>query len=412
MGFEASGIAPADSPVTLTLSSGYANGALALDATLGVSLESANLGIDVTPALTLTIAGATAKAAILPLGESQASTLAIELLPSFHVSSTPAAPGALVEKYGIPLVADLLIAATEADFAKSLWKGGPPAEHVLKSAKLIDVSGAPPKYSLASPFPQPEKILAGLLEAIASVKISVTSSPPLSLEFVDDSGRIGAQLVGSIALSGEGSPRLSLLLGAPAAWLGADAGVTLYLFTQAGGFQFSPELAVRGLGLGLAGDGDAPLLNESGFRIGALDTYLAFDVDLRSGKVSGLGGGVEIEKLGLPISQFDSSTASNPVAASLLDSGGSTGGEDSKVNPAVDVIAYDLDGTFTIEFAGTSGPVVIPVHASFGPVYLDQIDLAVSDSEDRHARHRRRREDRRARCQRDRTRARGPAGTI
>ena len=149
---------------------------------------------------------------------------------------------------------------------------------------------------------------------------------------------------------------------------------------MAGGLQFAPRLLARGLGVGLAGSGNAPLLNESGLRIGALDGYVAFEIDLTGGTVSGLGGGLEIDKLGLPISQFDSASSSNPVAASLLDSNGSAGGDDSALNPAVDVIAYDLDGQFVVEFAGNSGPVVIPVHASFGPVYLDQIDLALSGS--------------------------------
>jgi hypothetical protein len=41
------------------------------------------------------------------------------------------------------------------------------------------------------------------------------------------------------------------------------------------------------------------------------------------------------------------------------------------------VVAYYLDGAFTLQFQGTSQPIVIPVHASFGPIYIDQIDLAL-----------------------------------
>ena len=41
-----------------------------------------------------------------------------------------------------------------------------------------------------------------------------------------------------------------------------------------------PELLVAGLGIGLAGSGDTPLLDASGFRVGAVDAYLAFQLDL------------------------------------------------------------------------------------------------------------------------------------
>jgi len=375
----AENVTPNGAPVTVTLASGYANGALALDATVGLSLQG-SLGISVVPQLALTIEGTAPKLAFLPLGSAAASTLAVQLLPSPNVVAAAGAAGALVSGYAIPLVADLLIAATGTDFSKPLWTGGPTTEQVLSSAGLITIGAgpAPQKYSLKTPMPGVDAVLGGLLQAVTPYTVPLAQSPPLALSFVDDSGKFGVRLLGSIALSGAGSPQVSMLFGAPATWLGPGAGVTLYLFSTAGGLQFAPELLVRGAGLGLAGRGDAPLLDASGFRIGAADAYLAFELDLLRGGVSGLGGGVEIDQLGLPISQFDSASASNPVAASLLDSNGSSGGDDPSVNPAVDVIAYDLDGSFTIEFAGTSGPVVIPVHASFGPVYLDQVDLALS----------------------------------
>ena len=61
-------------------------------------------------------------------------------------------------------------------------------------------------------------------------------------------------------------------------------------------------------------------------------------------------------------------------------SAGGTSGDSAPVNPAVDVIVYYLDGAFAIEFAGTNQPIVIPVHASLGPLYIDQIDLSVDGS--------------------------------
>ena len=377
--FTAAGITPADSPLVLSMTAGYADGELALSAAAGISLAS-SLGISVVPQLAVSSAGGAVTLALLPLGAGTASTLAIQLLPAPGVTASGGVAAALAEGYAIPLAADLLITATGTDFGKPLWNAGPTAEHVLSNAGLITIGSgpAPQKYSLHTPLPDVATMLSGLLTAVTPATVQISSAPPLSVAFVDDGGRIGVRLLGSIPLTTDGSPQVSALFGAPASWLGSTAGITLYLFSTAGGLQFAPELLVRGLGLGLAGSGDAPLLDTAGFRIGAADAYLAFQLDLRTGSVSGLGGGVEIDQLGLPITQFDSASASNSVAASLLDSDGSSGGDSSSVNPAVDVIAYDLDGSFTIEFAGASGPVVIPVHASFGPVYLDQIDLAVS----------------------------------
>jgi len=373
----ATGVALANAPVATTVTAGYANGSLVLDAALGVSLSA--LGIATVPQAALGVTGGTASLAFLPLGAGTATTLSVQLLPAAKVVAGSNAGAALASAYAIPLVADLLIGATGASFTSPAWSGGPTIERILTSANLITGgAGPPPTYALKTPLPGVDAILAGVLQAVAPVSIALADSPKLTLAFVDDAGKIGVRLTGAIPLNAGDSPEISLLFGAPATWLGPDAGVTVYLFDVSGSaVRFAPELFARGLGAGLAGGGDAPLLNESGFRLGAVDAYAAFDVLLASGAISGLGGGLEIDALGLPLGQLDAASSSNPVAASLLGSDGSSGGDGAPVNPGVDVIVYDLDGSFSIQFAGTNGAVVIPVHASFGPVYVDQIDLAV-----------------------------------
>ena len=222
-----------------------------------------------------------------------------------------------------------------------------------------------------------QQLISNIASALSPVTIPIVANPPLSLTFSNASNKLGIGLVGSISLS-SGSPSITLLFGKPADWLGPNAGITLDLFTTGTSITFAPALSVRGLGVGLSGEGDAPLLNVSGFRMGAVDAYLAFSVNLLSGSVSDVGGGVEIDKLGLPLNQLSGAGSSNPVASSLFDTGGGSGsGDTTPPNPAVNVVAYYLDGAFTLEFQGTSQPIVIPVHASFGPIYIDQIDLAL-----------------------------------
>jgi hypothetical protein len=305
-------VRPTDAPLTTSLTCGYANGAATLASTIGISLRN-SLGIAVEPQLSLTIPGGTPTLAFLPLGGGTGTTLSLQCLPSTHVLAASGAAAQLIDAYGIPMVADLLIAATGTTFTTPLWPGGKTLEHVLGGANLIAIGSgpAPQKYSLKTPLPTVSAMLSSVLRAVGSASITLAESPDLALTFVVDSGKVGLGLFGSVALNTEGSPQYSLLFGAPATWLGPRAGVILYLFSLQG--KFEPELFARGLGLGLAGSGDAPLVNKSGFRLDAIDGYLTFDLDLIRGSVKGLGAGVEIDRLGLPLSQFNAAKSSNPA---------------------------------------------------------------------------------------------------
>lgn len=220
-------------------------------------------------------------------------------------------------------------------------------------------------------------IISSLLQSLPTEPVTLALDPPLTLLLGNSGGLLGIGVQGSIALS-TGSPTVTLLLGQP-----GDAatvpGVQLALFSTGATPTFAPALNVHGLGVGFAGDGGSPLLNQSGCRIGDIDGFIAFTFDLVQGNLGGLGGGLSIGQLGLPLGLLDTVTGGNPVAASLLSSdGGSGGGDSSPVNPAVDVTVTYLGGNLAISFAGTSQPIVIPVHASFGPLYIDQIDLSLN----------------------------------
>ena len=378
--FSAQSITLTNAPFAVTAGFGYASGSLALDTEVAISL--ATIGIATPPVLDFSLAGSALSLGLLPLGAGTASTLSLQLLPTPQFTVGSDAAEKITEDWAIPLAADLLITATGTQFSQALWSGGPTIETVLKNAQIINIGAgpAPGKYTLKTPLPDVPTLVSNIASALSPVTIPIVADPPLSLTFSNAGNVLGIGLLGSISLS-SGSPSVSLLLGKPADWLGPNAGVTLDLLTTGSSIAFAPALAVRGLGVGLAGDGDSPLLNASGFRIGAVDAYLAFTIDLLHGTVSGLGGGLEIDQLGLPLNQLSGAGSSNPVAASLFDtSGGSGQGDTSPANPAVDVIVYYLDSNFVLEFQGTNQPIVIPVHASFGPIYIDQIDLSLPDT--------------------------------
>jgi Family of unknown function (DUF6603) len=374
----ATDLALANGPITTTLAGGYAAGAAKLSGALGLSLQS-SLGLSVVPQIAFTLGGGAPSLALLPLGPGTAATFSLQFAPSVKLTAASGAPASLVEDWVLPLVADLLIAATGTGFAQPLYSGGPTIETLLSNAKLITIGPgpAPQKYALKTPLPGIDAILASLLQSVPAVPIALVADPPLTLLVGNLGGQLGVALQGAIALA-SGTPSVTLRFGQP-----GDAaslpGVMLSLFTTGGTPSFAPALTVRGIGAGFAGDGNNPLFNEAGVRIGGIDGFVAFNLDLAHVKVSGLGGGLAIDQLGLPFGLLDSVTTSNPVAASLLGSNGGAGsGDTSSVNPALDVeIAY-LNGSLSIKLAGTNEPVVIPVHASFGPLYIDQIDLALN----------------------------------
>jgi large repetitive protein len=372
-------LALSDAPVVVSLAAGYASGSAALSGGLGVSLQS-SLGLAVVPQLAFTLGGSTpASLALLPLGSGTASTLSLRLAPNVALTAATGALATLVEDWVIPLVADLLITATGTDFAQTVYTGGPTIETLLVAANLITVGvgPAPGKYKLKTPLPGVDAIMASLLTAIPSVPVTLASSPPLTLLLGNLGGSLGVGLQGAIQIAA-GPPVISVLFGQPGD-AAAVPGVALTLFTAGATPSFVPKLTVHGIGVDAAGDGNNPLFNEAGIRVGGIEGFLAFTVDLAHPAISDLGGGLDVSGLGLPFGLLGGASSSNPVASSLISSDtGSGNGDAAPVNPGLDVEVTYLNGMLGIKLAGTADPVVIPVHASFGPIYIDQIDVALA----------------------------------
>jgi large repetitive protein len=380
LGVTTTDLALADGPITTSLTAGYSGGTANTSGALDVSLSS-SLGIDVAPRLAFTLGGTTAAAlTFAPLGAGTESTLSLQLAPQVKLTATTAAAGLLVEDWAVPLVADLLISATGTEFDEPIYPGGPSTETLLSNAGLINVGAgpAPQKYSLKTPLPQVDPVLTSLLQSLPPTPIALAADPPLTLTLGNLSGQLGVAIQGSITIT-SGNPTIDVLFGPPPGTpnaSGSPAGVQLTLFST--GASFAPALNIGGIGASFAGDGDQPLINAAGVRINGIDAFVALKFDLTQATTIGLGGGLLIDQLGLPLGLLDSVTSSNPVAASILGSDpGAGGGDAAAVNPAVDVEVTYLGGPLSIQFAGSSQPVVVPVHANFGPLYIDQIDLAL-----------------------------------
>jgi hypothetical protein len=379
--------------LTASVSAGYASGGLECSADVGLSLQS-TLGLDVEPKLHAAVNGGKFSVALLPLSSvSGDGPLTVNIAPTPGVSLDTGAAEQLVTDILLPLAGSLALDAVKANLTHELWTLGPTIETVLVDAHLINKGATPDKDTLA-PLPNLTTIVSGLLQALAG-RVHIPVSSTLNLSLIGNGGGGGNRL--GIALSGTqqfsaGSFSLNVHFGAPADWaVGMDEGLGLYLFQTGGAsLSFNPGLHCVGIGVGMTGQDDAPLINTDQFRLGGLDGYVFFDVEFQSGlNFSNFGGGLQLDALGIPLGQATGGgVGGNPVAAGLLQSGGAPG-DNHPVNPGVDIAAWLVptaivrgpanDGNFHIRFGDKSDQTLwIPVHAGFGPIYIDQLGVGVT----------------------------------
>jgi large repetitive protein len=390
---ELSSVKLASGGITASVSAGYASGTLQCSVELGISLAS-TLGLQVEPRLRASVGGGKFSVILLPLSSTAGDgPVSVSLAPSPGVTLAAGGAEQLVAQILLPLASSLVLDAVKPSLTHSLWTGGPTVETILVDAHLI-VKGATPDKDTLAPLPSLTAIISGLLQAVAgSVHIPVSSTLKVSL--INDGGSGGNRL--GIALSGvqefpAGAYTLKVHFGAPADWAaGMDEGLGLYLFQSGGAsFQFMPGLHCVGIGIGITGQNDGPLINTDQFRLGGLDGYVFFDVDFQGGVTfAHFGAGLELDAFGIPLGQATGGgVGGNPVAAGLLQSGGAPG-DNHPVNPGVDVAVWAVpktivpgpanDGKFHIRFGDKEDQTLwIPVHAGFGPIYIDQLGIGIT----------------------------------
>ncbi|MGA8043261.1 MAG: DUF6603 domain-containing protein [Terracidiphilus sp.] len=371
----------------LSAAAGYAGGAVDVSGSLGVHLQDA-IGIDVVPTLAFEEDGGTFKLEFYPLATGAGNgPITVDFVPpGIQMGSGSAAQ--LIEQWVIPLVGDTLLAAVKSKLATPLWTGGPTAQAVLTNSGIAVPSGG--SLVINPTFPPITKLVGGLLSTLAT---GITFPPlgNLTFKLANSNGRLGVVVQGYQDIP-VGDYDLRVLFGAPSTWgSGFDAGVEVYAFDVSGGdFTVRPGILVTGLGLGLTGQDDAPLVNTGGFRMGGVRLYSFFHGEFANGsfQFDSPGAGVEVDKLGLPLSQATGGNVggNNPVASGLLSGGGDGGngsGDSQPLNPGVDIAAWywaapSGDATFHILFEGNSSPIWIGIHKQLGPIYLDQIGVILN----------------------------------
>lgn len=381
------GFAPAGSPVSLDGTLGYAAGQLACSLNLAV-MALPDLPIDFTPALSLSVpAGQGLAVTLLPFGPSGAADLSVELAPSPAIHPSTPNLARLATAWLLPAIADAALAALSAELGRPLWAGGQSAQTLLTTAGLLRTRSSPhagqPPLELV-PGLDLSTVPLKALQAASALSIAIT--PDLELSVASDAGKLGIRLKGYIDVP-TGSLGVRALFGGPNGQPGPHSGVTLYLLdvSDAAHPKLHPSLHVVGLGVGLLGQDGAPLVDLPQFTMGGVEGYLFFDADFLNGSghpalsVTDIGAGLELASIGIPLAVAGhSSSGGNAVAQSIVgDSGGS--GDTRPVNPAVSVSVYDRNGTVTIQVSGATS-IAIPVHQSFGPLHLEQVEVDISGS--------------------------------
>ena len=270
-----------DGALAIDATAGYAAGNVAVSTAFALHLQNA-IGIALTPTLAIAETGGKFQLEFYPLANGGVNgPITIDLLPpAVHMG----AGGALgiVNQWLIPLVADMLFTATKSSLSSPLWSGGPTLQNVLIGAHIAQAGGGGIVVNPA--IPDITTIITGLISTLAT-GVSVALSSTLNLALANDGGRLGIRLYGSQAFD-VGDYSLSLLFGAPPA--GARISIpaprsTCSIVRRKLHIQSRPGGC--GLGLGLTGQDDAPLIKTSGFRLGGVRLYSFFHGEFGNGFV-------------------------------------------------------------------------------------------------------------------------------
>jgi len=358
-------------------------GRLGITASVTVDVSDA-VGFDFGPAISLTDAAGNVAVTLQPLGAG--SPLSIDLAPVPAIHPDRSQLGSLVAAWAVPVLARIALDATSGLLQTSLWAGGPTALNLLQAASLVEQTahGLRPAHPLPAPAQMPHDIIGGLLGALGSVAVPVTSTMTLGL-YTEGSTWLGLGVTGTIDIPA-GDLTLSVLLGSPeiTQWADPKPGLGVLLFDDSAALALRPAVRLGGVGLRL-GKNSGALVDTDEIRVEAIRALVQAGLDLSGPQVglvtpatghTPLRAGLELEQVGMPLGA--GSQPSNPIAGSLLQPSGQSG-DDQPADPPSDLFLLQDDaGTLTVLINGKDGsaPLYVDIHKVFGPLHIDRIGLA------------------------------------
>jgi len=376
---------PGNAPLVLSASATVDADGVDVTTSFGVDLDS--LGIVPIPRVLVDLTStppARFRVRVAPLSAAaiDPGPLVITLAPTFGVVADPDTAEQILTGWVLPLAVQVAIVAARPMLPRPLWTGGPTLQEALTNAGILDGAGA-----VAHPLPSIFHMAGGFLASAAGLLDLPVGD--LHLRLVDQAGRIGVGVSGLQRIP-LGDLELGLAFGAPATWgPAASEGLQILLLDTTGAdiaFNFGVEL--HGVGVSLAKSDGTALVAESFLRLGSVRAVLFMDIESEPAfQVLHGGAGLTLGGFGLPISAaLGSGGGSNPVASNLLGSGGSAGGDAQSVNPSADLDVWYWDhpanagGPLRVLVGGQAGIFWIPVHAGFGPIFISEIGLGISNT--------------------------------
>lgn len=378
-----SDLTPGDAPLELNVSAGVDADGVDVAATFGADLSS--IGIPLAPRLIVELESTPPtrfSVRFAPLGDATEGPLIINFAPAFGVDAGAGTAEQILVDWALPLVAQVAVKAAEPMMPRRLWTEGPTLSEALTGAGILD-SG-----HVAHPLPTIFEMVAGFLaEAADRLDLAVGE---LHLRLASELGRIGVGLSGQQRIP-LGELELAVAFGAPVSWgSAATEGLVIELIDTTGpnvAFNFGVHL--HGVGIALAKADGTPLIAETFIRLGSVRAVLFMDIESEPDfQVLHGGAGVQLGGFGLPIgAALGGGGGSNPVASNVLGSGGAgTGGEQQTVKPVSDLDVWywdhpaNLGGPLRVLVGGQQGVFWIPIHAGFGPVFINEIGFGVTNT--------------------------------
>ncbi|MBQ1075782.1 hypothetical protein KBX06_21855 [Micromonospora sp. C31] len=339
-----------------------------VDTGLGVTLR-ARLSAQATAA------GLAVRLGLLGSDDAGTGELDVQLAPAVRLPG-PAELTQLAQRLVVPMAGTLALRAAEPWLRRPLWPGGRTAAQILTGAGVaVDT---PDGMRMVADLPTPVGLLRGALDTVAGVPVPVPGG--LALSVLTDGVRYGVVLRGELALP-TGDTAVHLRFGLPdsvdAGWgqAGRGVGVLLLDLTDPAAPQLRPVLRLGGLGIRVAAARSGKALVETGgFRLGAVAAHVRADLALTGtaalGRPAVVDGAVMLDGLGFPMAPGGG--GSNPVAASLLQTGG--GGDATPANPPLDVLVARGGGRWLVLFGGKT-EARFEINRSYGPLHIAELAL-------------------------------------
>ncbi|MGS2616235.1 DUF6603 domain-containing protein [Micromonospora sp. LZ34] len=362
--------------VTADVVVGYAHPNVTAQLTARADVDT-GLGVTLRARLSAqaTAAGLAVRLGLLGSDDAGTGELGVQLAPVVQLPG-PAELAQLAQRLVVPMAGTLALRAAEPWLRKPLWSGGRTAAQILIGADVaVDT---PDGMRMAAVLPTPIGVLRGALDAVAGVDVPVPGG--LALSVAADGARYGIVLTGALTLPA-GDTAVQLRFGLPdtvdPGWGPAGRGVGLLLLdlTDSAAPQLRPVLRLGGLGIRVASAASGKALVETGgFRLGAASAHVRADLALTGTaalkRPTVVDGAVMLDGLGFPMAPGGG--GANPVAASLLQTGG--GGDAAPANPPLDVLVARGGGRWLVLFGGKA-EARFEINRSFGPLHIAELAL-------------------------------------